>query len=87
MFCDLLMYMLGVSYGDGLVVDLWVEVEMQGWYFVYCDELIQDMIYCMVVLFFDVYLGEKYIYGYLIDIFGVVVEVVLGQLFDGFLWE
>lgn len=82
--CDLLIYMVGIGYGYGFVKEIWEVVGIQGWYFVDWEEFVWEMIWWMVVLFFDVQFGECFVYGYNMDIFGVLIEVVFGQFLDVF---
>jgi len=82
---DLLTHTSGIGYGDGIAGDRWAEVGIQGWYFAGRDEPIGATVKRMATLPFDAQPGERFVYGYSIDILGVVIERVSGLTLDEFL--
>jgi len=82
---DLLTHTAGISYGDGPARDRWEQARITGWYFADRDEPIAATISRLAVLPFDAQPGERWIYGYSIDILGALVEKVSGQSLNGFL--
>ena len=82
---DLLTHTSGSSYGHGPAEDKWKAAGIQDWYFAHRDEPIRDTIARLAKLPFDAQPGEKYIYGYSIDILGAIIEVASGQPLDVFL--
>jgi CubicO group peptidase (beta-lactamase class C family) len=84
---DLLRHTSGISYGNGLGVDLWKEAGVLGWYFANRDEPIRDTVARMGSLPAVAHPGESWVYGYNADILGALVEVVSGRPFDVFLQE
>jgi CubicO group peptidase (beta-lactamase class C family) len=82
---DLLTHTAGISYGDGPAKDRWEQARITGWYFADRDEPIGQTISRLAALPFDAQPGERWIYGYSIDILGALVEKVSGQSLDAFL--
>lgn len=82
---DLLTHTAGISYGSGPAAEKWKEAGIQGWYFADRDEPIAATISRMAALPMDAHPGEKYIYGYNIDILGVVIEKASGKPLDEFI--
>ena len=82
---DLLTHTSGVGYGSGPAADRWREAGITGWYFADREEPIGETVARMAALPFDAQPGERFVYGYSIDILGAVVEVVSGQPLDLFL--
>jgi CubicO group peptidase (beta-lactamase class C family) len=78
----LLTHTSGASYGDGPAKDLWEKAGLTGWYFADRDEPVGATVARMAALPFDAQPGEKYIYGYSIDILGAVLEKASGQSLD-----
>src|SRR5690606_20373771 len=71
--------------GTGLASDAWEEAGIQGWYFADRDEPIAETINRMAALPMDAQPGTKWVYGYAIDILGVVIEKASGMPLDAFL--
>ncbi|HEX5054940.1 MAG TPA: serine hydrolase domain-containing protein [Gammaproteobacteria bacterium] len=84
---DLMTHTSGVSYGRGTAADLWARAGIQDWYFADRQEPIADTVRRMAALPFDAQPGERWIYGYSIDILGVVIEKASGQSLDALLRE
>ncbi|MCP5146197.1 MAG: beta-lactamase family protein [Gammaproteobacteria bacterium] len=84
---DLLTHSSGISYGSGIAADRWEAAGIQGWYFADRNEPIRETVRKMAALPFDAQPGEKWIYGYNIDILGAIIEVASGQPLDRFLRE
>jgi CubicO group peptidase (beta-lactamase class C family) len=82
---DLLTHTAGISYGSGPAKDRWEQAKITGWYFADRDEPVGATISRMAALPFDAQPGERWIYGYAIDILGALVEQVSGQSLDAFL--
>lgn len=82
---DLLTHTSGVSYGNGPAADQWKAAGITGWYFADRDEPIQATVARMAALPFDAQPGERWIYGYSIDILGALIERVSGMPLDEFL--
>jgi CubicO group peptidase (beta-lactamase class C family) len=82
---DLLTHTAGIGYGNGLAADKWKEAGIQGWYFAHRDEPIASTISRLAALPMDAHPGEKYVYGYSIDILGAIVEKASGKPLDEFL--
>ena len=83
----LLTHTSGIGYGGGPAGDLWEEAGITGWYFAHRDEPIRETVSRMATLPFEAQPGERFVYGYSIDILGAVVEVASGQPLDVFLRE
>ena len=82
---DLLTHTAGIGYGNGIAADRWKAAGIQGWYFADRDEPIADTVARMAALPFDAQPGERFVYGYGIDILGVVIEKVSGGPLDAFI--
>jgi CubicO group peptidase (beta-lactamase class C family) len=83
---DLLTHMAGLSYGEsGPAADQWKAAGIQGWYFADRNEPVAATISRLAKLPFDAQPGEKWIYGYAIDVLGAVVEKASGQPLDEYL--
>ena len=82
---DLLTHTSGISYGNGVAHDRWSEAGLQGWYFADRDEPIGVTVSRMATLPFDAQPGERWIYGYSIDILGALIERVSGLTLNDFL--
>ncbi|HSL24132.1 MAG TPA: serine hydrolase domain-containing protein [Vicinamibacterales bacterium] len=83
----LLTHTAGIGYGNGPAADRWKEAGIQGWYFAGRDEPVAATVARMAALPLDAQPGERWVYGYAIDILGVVIERVSGQTLDRFLQE
>jgi len=82
---DLLTHTAGIGYGGGVAADRWKAAGIQGWYFADREEPIRATVDRMAALPFDVQPGERFVYGYSLDILGAVVEAVSGEPLDRFL--
>ncbi len=82
---DLLTHTAGISYGNGVTRDRWSEAGIQGWYFADRDEPIGATVSRIATLPFDAQPGERWIYGYSIDILGALIERVSGLTLNDFL--
>jgi CubicO group peptidase (beta-lactamase class C family) len=82
---DLLTHTSGISYGMGPAAEAWSKAGFQQWYFADRDEPIAATVARMAKLPFDAQPGERWIYGYSVDILGVVIEKVSGMPLDRFL--
>jgi CubicO group peptidase (beta-lactamase class C family) len=82
---DLLTHTSGFSYGTGPSAAEWQKAGVQMWYFADRDEPIADTVVRMAALPMDAQPGERWIYGYNIDILGAVVERASGMPLDQFL--
>jgi CubicO group peptidase (beta-lactamase class C family) len=82
---DLLTHTAGVGCGNGPAADRWEAAGIQGWYFADRDEPIGATVERMATLPFDAQPGERFVYGYSIDILGALVETVSGVPLDEFL--
>lgn len=82
---DLLTHTAGIGYGGGLASDRWKAAGIEGWYFADRDEPIASTVSRMAALPFEAHPGERWVYGYAVDILGVVVERVSGHTLDEFL--
>jgi CubicO group peptidase (beta-lactamase class C family) len=82
---QLLTHTSGIGYGQGIGADLWQKAGIQGWYFADRDEPIAATVARMGALPLESQPGEKWVYGYNIDILGVVVEKVSGLSLDEYL--
>ncbi|MCB1123049.1 MAG: beta-lactamase family protein [Verrucomicrobiae bacterium] len=82
---DLLTHTAGIGYGNGPGKELWDEADIQGWYFADRDEPIAATIERMAALPMDAQPGTKWVYGYSVDILGVVIERASGMPLDEFL--
>lgn len=79
---DLLTHTSGVSYGYGPAAARWKAAGIQGWYFADRDEPVGATVARMAALPFDAQPGERFIYGYNIDILGAVLEKAAGMPLD-----
>ena len=84
---DHLRHTSGISYGNGLGVELWKEAGVIGWYFANREETIRETVARMGPLPAVTHPGESWVYGYNTDILGALIEVVSGRPFDVFLQE
>ncbi|MGE0582205.1 MAG: serine hydrolase domain-containing protein [Steroidobacteraceae bacterium] len=84
---DLLTHTSGLGYGVGIGADRWKAAGIQKWYFADRDEPMADIVARMGTLPLESQPGEKWVYGYSIDVLGVVIERVTGQSLDRFLRE
>jgi len=84
---DLLTHTAGIGYGGGIAADKWEEAGITGWYFADRDEPIAATVERMASLPMDAQPGEMFVYGYSIDILGVVIERVSGKPLDLFMSE
>ncbi|MFB3903091.1 MAG: serine hydrolase domain-containing protein [Acidobacteriota bacterium] len=82
---DLLTHTAGISYGDGPAADQYVKAELQGWNFTAKREPIGESIKKLAALPFDTQPGEKFVYGYNVDILGYVVERIAGMTLADFI--
>jgi CubicO group peptidase (beta-lactamase class C family) len=82
---DLMTHTSGYDYGDGVAADQWQAAGIQGYYFSSRDEPIGVTAAKMASLPASAQPGEKWIYGYSIDILGAVVEKAAGMPLDEFL--
>jgi len=76
---NLLTHTSGYSYGWGPASRAYLWEDVQGWYFADHDEPIGDAVKRLARLPLDAQPGEKYIYGFSIDILGYLVERVSGM--------
>jgi CubicO group peptidase (beta-lactamase class C family) len=82
---DLLTHTSGISYGHGPAEDQWKKAGIQDWYFADRNEPIAATVSRMAALPFDSQPGERWVYGYSIDVLGAVIERVSGMPLDGYL--
>lgn len=82
---DLLTHTAGISYGDGPARDLYKAAGLQGWFLADRPEPVGTYIKKLAGLPFDAQPGEKWIYGYNVDILGYLVEVVSGMSLADFI--
>jgi CubicO group peptidase (beta-lactamase class C family) len=82
---DLLTHTAGIGYGTGVAEDKWKAAGIGGWYFADRKEPVAATVARMAALPNDAQPGEKWVYGYSIDILGVVIEKVSGKPLDEFL--
>jgi CubicO group peptidase (beta-lactamase class C family) len=82
---DLLTHTAGIGYGMGPGADAWKAAGIQGYYFADRDEPIAATVARMGALPMDAQPGEQWVYGYGIDILGVLIERLSGQSLDQFL--
>jgi CubicO group peptidase (beta-lactamase class C family) len=75
---DLLTHTAGISYGDGPAKDLYKAAGLQGWFLADRPEPVGTYMKKLAALPFDAQPGEKWVYGYNLDILGYLVEVVSG---------
>ena len=84
---DLLTHTAGLSYGDGLAVDLYKQAGIHYWYFADKDETIGQVVNRLATLPLHAQPGETWIYGFATDVLGHLIEVVSGQPLDRFIEE
>jgi len=84
---DLLTHTSGFDYGTGIAADRWAAAGIQNYYFSDRDEPIRETVRRMATLPASEQPGQRWIYGYSIDILGAVVEVAAGMPLDRFLRE
>jgi CubicO group peptidase (beta-lactamase class C family) len=84
---DLMTHTSGFDYGTGVAADRWEAAGIQGYYFSDRNEPILETVRRMAALPASEQPGERWIYGYSIDILGAVVEVAAGMPLDQFLDE
>jgi CubicO group peptidase (beta-lactamase class C family) len=84
---DLLTHTSGLGYGVGIASDRWKAAGIQKWYFADRNEPMGDIVARMGALPLESQPGEKWVYGYSIDVLGVVIERITGQTLDQFLRE
>jgi len=76
---DLLTHTAGISYGYGPAQDLYKAAGIQGWFLAERAEPVGEVVKRLAKLPFDAQPGEKFVYGYNLDILGYLVEVVSGM--------
>jgi CubicO group peptidase (beta-lactamase class C family) len=76
---DLLTHTAGISYGDGPARDEYVAAGIHGWFLADKPVPIGDVVKKLATLPFDAQPGEKWVYGYNLDILGYLVERVSGM--------
>jgi CubicO group peptidase (beta-lactamase class C family) len=84
---DLLLHTSGLGYGTGPAADAWQKAGIQGWYFADRDEPIGALVARMGSLPLDAQPGERWVYGYSLDVLGAVIEKVSGLPFDAYLQQ
>ena len=82
---DLLTHTSGLSYGGGPIADRYKAAGFTQWYFADKSEPIGTWIERLATLPFESQPGERYVYGYSIDVLGYVVEKASARPFDEFL--
>ncbi len=82
---DLLTHTAGISYGSGPAKEAWAAAGITGWFLADKDVPIGDVVRKLAGLPLDAQPGEKFIYGYNIDILGYLVEVVSGMSLADFI--
>lgn len=83
---DLLTHTSGIGYGTGgPAADEWRKAGIQNWYFADRDEPIRETVRRMAALPLEAQPGERWIYGYSIDILGAVIENASGLSLADFL--
>ena len=78
MIRDLLTHTAGISYGDGPAKDEYVAAGIHGWFLADKAVPVGDIVRKLAALPFDAQPGEKFVYGYNLDILGYLVERVSG---------
>jgi CubicO group peptidase (beta-lactamase class C family) len=84
---DLLTHTAGLTYGDGLAVDLYKAANVYYWYFADHDEPIGAAIDRLATLPLHAQPGEQFQYGFSTDVLGRLVEIVSGLPLDRFFEE
>jgi CubicO group peptidase (beta-lactamase class C family) len=82
---DLLTHTAGISYGNGPAKDLYAKAGLQGWFLADRPEPVGFYVKKLAGLPFDAQPGEKFVYGYNLDVLGYLVEVVSGQSLADFI--
>jgi CubicO group peptidase (beta-lactamase class C family) len=82
---DLLTHTSGISYGNGSAKEAWAAAGITGWFLADKDVPVGDVIRKLAGLPLDAQPGEKYIYGYNMDVLGYLVEVVSGMSLADFI--
>ncbi len=82
---DLLTHTAGISYGSGPAKALWEKAGIQGWFLAERAEPVGEVVKKLAALPFDAQPGEKFVYGYNLDILGYLVEVVSGMSLADFI--
>jgi CubicO group peptidase (beta-lactamase class C family) len=87
---DLLTHTSGIAYGSNFGApfpgsDLWREAGFIDWYLAEKDAPIRDLVREIAALPMPAQPGERWIYGYNVDILGAIVEVASGMPLDAFL--
>lgn len=82
---DLLTHTAGISYGTGPAQVLYKAAGIQGWFLADRAEPVGEVVKKLAMLPFDAQPGEKFVYGYNLDILGYLVEVVSGQSLADFI--
>jgi CubicO group peptidase (beta-lactamase class C family) len=82
---DLLTHTAGIGYGWGVAQEAWEEAGILGWYFADREEMMADVVSRMATLPMNAHPGTTWVYGYAVDILGVVVEKVSGMSLAEFL--
>jgi CubicO group peptidase (beta-lactamase class C family) len=82
---DLLTHTAGISYGNGPAKDLYAKAGLQGWFLADRPEPVGVYVKKLAALPFDAQPGEKFVYGYNLDVLGYLVEVVSGQSLADFI--
>jgi CubicO group peptidase (beta-lactamase class C family) len=87
---DLLTHSSGIAYGSDFGApfagaDVWREAGFIDWYFAEKDAPIRDLVRQIATLPMPAQPGERWIYGYNVDILGAIVEVAGGMPLDAFL--
>lgn len=75
---DLLTHTAGISYGDGPAKEEYLAAGIHGWLLADQTRPLGDVIRKLATLPFDAQPGEKFVYGYNLDILGYLVEKVSG---------
>lgn len=84
---DLLTHTAGLTYGDGLAIDLYKAARTYSWYFAGHDEPIGDAIDRLAALPLHGQPGDVFQYGFSTDVLGRLVEIVSGMPLDRFFEE
>ena len=82
---DLLTHTAGISYGYGPARDAWAAAGIQGWFLADRPVPVGEVVKKIAALPFDAQPGEKWVYGYNIDILGYLVERVSGMSLADFI--
>jgi len=82
---DLLTHTAGISYGYGPAQALYEKAGLQGWFLADRPEPVGFYMKKLAALPFDAQPGEKFVYGYNLDVLGYLVEVVSGMSLADFI--